>query len=541
MKFGPTPVAESAGGILAHSTRAGARTLKKGRVLTASDIAELGAAGITRIVTARLEAGEIGEDIAATQLAETLAGAQISVAAAFTGRANLFAAAHGLCLVERADIHRFNAVDEAITLATLAPFSVVTPKQMIATVKIIPFAVAESQVAKAAAAARESRPIRIAPFQPKRVALIQTRLAGMKEGILDKTADVTRARLAALGSTLIGETRVAHDESALTPAIAAAIKTGANLVLVAGASAILDRRDVIPASIAAAGGTIEHFGMPVDPGNLLLLGRIGTVAVLGLPGCARSPKENGFDWVLRLLCADLPADAAAIRQMGVGGLLAEIPSRPLPRAQATPMPAARPMQIGALILAAGQSRRMGALNKLLIAIDGKPMLRHAVDAVLAAGNAPVIVVTGHERAAVETALAGLPVAFAHNPEYAQGLSTSLKHGLAALPAGIDGALVVLGDMPRVEPDELRAIVGAFSPTEGRAIVVPTRHGKRGNPVLWGRQFFPEMQDLGGDVGARHLIGAYPEAVAEVEMAGDGVLTDIDTPQALARLKPKIEA
>jgi molybdenum cofactor cytidylyltransferase len=542
MKFGPTPVADSAGAILAHSTRAGSRAIKKGRVLSEADIASLKAAGLVMIVTARLEAGEIGEDVAARRLAESLAGNQISAAVAFTGRANLFAEVSGLCLVERDDIDRFNAIDEAITLATLAPFSVVTPKQMVATVKIIPFAVTDSQVAKAEAAVRQGRLIRVAPFRQKRVALIQTRLAGMKESILDKTADVTRARLAALGSELIGESRVDHDEKALAPAIAQALKAGANLVLVAGASAILDRRDVIPASIVAAGGAIEHFGMPVDPGNLLLLGRIGAAPVLGLPGCARSPKENGFDWVLRLLCADLPADAAAIQQMGVGGLLAEIPSRPLPRAQATPLPASpRPTQIAALVLAAGQSRRMGAVNKLLIAIDGKPMLRHAVDAVLAAGIAPVVVVTGHEHTAIETALAGLPVAFAANPDYAQGLSTSLRHGLAALPEGIDGALVVLGDMPRVEPAELRTIVGAFSPNEGRAIVVPTRHGKRGNPVLWGRQFFAEMQELGGDVGARHLIGAYPEAVAEVEMAGDGVLTDIDTPQALARLKPKIEA
>jgi molybdenum cofactor cytidylyltransferase len=542
MKFGPTPVADSAGAILAHSTRAGSRAIKKGRVLSEADIASLKAAGLVMIVTARLEAGEIGEDVAARRLAESLAGNQISAAVAFTGRANLFAEVSGLCLVERDDIDRFNAIDEAITLATLAPFSVVTPKQMVATVKIIPFAVTDSQVAKAEAAVRQGRLIRVAPFRQKRVALIQTRLAGMKESILDKTADVTRARLAALGSELIGESRVDHDEKALAPAIAQALKAGANLVLVAGASAILDRRDVIPASIVAAGGAIEHFGMPVDPGNLLLLGRIGAAPVLGLPGCARSPKENGFDRVLRLLCADLPADAAAIQQMGVGGLLAEIPSRPLPRAQATPLPASpRPTQIAALVLAAGQSRRMGAVNKLLIAIDGKPMLRHAVDAVLAAGIAPVVVVTGHEHTAIETALAGLPVAFAANPDYAQGLSTSLRHGLAALPEGIDGALVVLGDMPRVEPAELRTIVGAFSPNEGRAIVVPTRHGKRGNPVLWGRQFFAEMQELGGDVGARHLIGAYPEAVAEVEMAGDGVLTDIDTPQALARLKPKIEA
>jgi molybdenum cofactor cytidylyltransferase len=107
--------------------------------------------------------------------------------------------------------------------------------------------------------------------------------------------------------------------------------------------------------------------------------------------------------------------------------------------------------------------------------------------------------------------------------------------LAALPEAVDGALVCLGDMPRVAADELRRLRQAFNPVEGRAIVVPTRNGKRGNPVLWARRFFAEMREVSGDVGARHLIGAYPEAVAEVEMEGDGVLTDIDTPQALARL------
>jgi molybdenum cofactor cytidylyltransferase len=177
---------------------------------------------------------------------------------------------------------------------------------------------------------------------------------------------------------------------------------------------------------------------------------------------------------------------------------------------------------------------MGTLNKLLIAIDGKPMVRHAVEAALATAARPIVVVTGHERERVEAALAGLPVTFVHNPDYVGGLSTSLKHGLAALPA-VDGVLVCLGDMPRVTAAELDRLLDAFNPVEGRAIVVPTRRGKRGNPVLWARRFFAEMQEVAGDVGARHLIGAYPEAVAEVEMESDGVLTDIDTPQALARL------
>ncbi|HZL59201.1 MAG TPA: molybdopterin-binding/glycosyltransferase family 2 protein [Stellaceae bacterium] len=541
MKFGATPLAEAAGAILAHSLKLGTRTLKKGRVLDADDIAALEAAGHASVIAARLEAGDVGEDAAADRIAALAAGEHVTVARAFTGRANLFAEKAGLCLVDRDGIDRLNRIDEAITLATVEPMALVAPKQMVATAKIIPFAVPEDRLAACEQALRRpGRLIRVAPFQARRVALIQTTLPGFKESILDKTLAVTRDRLQGLGSALIGEARVAHDARALAPAIQAAIEGGAELVLIAGASAILDRRDVIPAAIVAGGGQIDHFGMPVDPGNLLLLGRVGDVPVLGLPGCARSPKVNGFDGVLRRLLAGLPVDAEAISRMGVGGLLSEIPSRPLPRAEASagaaaPAPKSPAPRIAALVLAAGQSRRMGTLNKLLIDIDGKPMLRHAVDAALAAGLNPVVVVTGHERDQIAAALVGLPVVLVHNPDYAQGLSTSLRQGLGALPADSAGAMVALGDMPRVGAAELSRLVAAFEPREGRGIVVPTWLGKRGNPVLWARRFFPEMQAVAGDVGAKHLIGAYPEEVAEIEMGGDSVLTDIDTPQALARL------
>jgi molybdenum cofactor cytidylyltransferase len=186
---------------------------------------------------------------------------------------------------------------------------------------------------------------------------------------------------------------------------------------------------------------------------------------------------------------------------------------------------------------------MGAINKLLIGIDGKPMVRRVVETALAAGARPVIAVTGHERDRIEAALSGLPVACVDNPDYAQGLSTSLKRGLAALPADIDGVLVCLGDMPLISAADIGRIVAAFDPREGREIIVPISGGKRGNPVLWGRRFFAEMRNLAGDTGAKHLIGVYPEAVAEVETETNGVLTDIDTPQALAALSKnaKIEA
>jgi molybdenum cofactor cytidylyltransferase len=277
--------------------------------------------------------------------------------------------------------------------------------------------------------------------------------------------------------------------------------------------------------------------MPVDPGNLLLLGRVGEVPVLGLPGCARSPKVNGFDWVLQRLVAGVPVRREDIMRMGAGGLLAEIPTRPQPRGGERPEPPRAP-RIAALVLAAGQSRRMGGPNKLLAPVDGVPMVRRSVENVLGAGAGPVIVVLGHQRGEVAAALDGLPVRLVENPEYVEGLSTSLRRGLAALPADeVDGALVCLGDMPLVRPAEIGKLIAGFNPLEGRAILVPTWRGKRGNPVLFARQFFAEMQSVAGDAGAKHLIGAYPEAVAEVEMGSDGVLQDFDTPDALATLAP----
>jgi molybdenum cofactor cytidylyltransferase len=319
---------------------------------------------------------------------------------------------------------------------------------------------------------------------------------------------------------------------------------GLDILLVHGASAILDRRDVIPAAIIAAGGGIDHFGMPVDPGNLLLLGHVGERAVLGLPGCARAPKVNGFDWVLERLVAGLPVGSGEIMRMGSGGLLAEIPSRPLPRAGAIQTAErkseAKPQgpRIGALLLAAGQSRRMGGPNKLLAEIDGAPMVTRVAQRLLASRARPIIAVLGNQADAVDSALGKLPVERVRNPEFAAGLSTSLKRGIAALPPDLDGVIICLGDMPLISGRHLDRLVAAFNPLEGRAIIVPTRRAKRGNPVLWSKRFFAEMAELAGDVGAKHLIGEHAEFVAEVEMDNDAVLVDIDTPEALDALRQK---
>jgi len=525
MRFGPVPLAEAEGAILAHAMAIAGHPLKKGHVLGAGDLAVLRAAGIETVIAARLEPGDVAEDQAAARAASGLARHGITAGAAFTGRVNLHAEVSGLLLVERDTVDRLNALDESVTLATLPPFAAVRAGQMVATLKIIPLAAPESVVA---AWESISPPLALAPFRPCAAGLVQTELPSLKPSVLDKTARVTADRLAAYGSRLVIERRVPHRAEAVARAIGEVIAAGAGLVLVAGASAIIDRRDVVPEGIGLAGGEILQFGMPVDPGNLLLLGRIGATMVLGLPGCARSPKPNGVDWVLERLLAGQMIGPLEFAALGVGGLLGESPSRGLLREPARTTGAPR---VAALVLAAGRSSRMGT-NKLLIEIDGMALISRAVEAALAARAASVTVVVGHDAPAIRARLAGLPVAIVENPSYATGLSSSLRAGLAALPADMDGVLVCLADMPAIGAPLLDRMIDAFDPLQGREIVVPMRQGRRGNPVLWGRRFWPELARLTGDAGARHLIGADPEYLVELDCDDDAVLTDLDTPEAV---------
>jgi molybdenum cofactor cytidylyltransferase len=298
--------------------------------------------------------------------------------------------------------------------------------------------------------------------------------------------------------------------------------------------------DIAPQAIVQAGGEITHFGMPVDPGNLICFGQIGNVPAIVLPGCARSPAPNGIDWVLDLLFAGEPIGPGEIARMGVGGLLKEIASRPVPRNAQTsegfgaPPPA--PLRIASLVLAAGQSTRMPGANKLLAPMPGgQPMIAQTVDRIIAGTPRPIIIVTGHQENAIRHALQGRPVRFVHAADYAAGLSASLHAGIAALSSQIDAALICLGDMPLLDPALLNQLLGAYDPAQGREIIIPTFEGQRGNPVLWGKRFFPELLNLDGDIGARQILHLHPDAIAEIQVETDAVLLDFDTPAALATL------
>ena len=532
MKFGPTALAEAEGAVLVHTHRVPGRVLKKGSVLDTAAIAGLRAAGLDPVVAARLEPGDVGEDAAARKIAAALLGPGLTATRAATGRVNLVAGHAGLLRADRERIDALNAVDEAVTVATLPDASPVSPGEMVATIKIIPFAVPGAILADAVDACAGGA-MTVLPWQPRRVGLVLSTLPGLKPSVIEGTVAATETRVLGVGGTLLPPLQCPHRAEPIAAALRSLVEDGADLLLIAGASAVVDRRDVGPSGIVAAGGEILHFGMPVDPGNLICLGRIGDIPALVLPGCARSPKPNGIDLVLHRLATGLPVTGATIGRMGVGGLLKDVTARPLPRARATA--GAAPHGVAAVVLAAGQSSRMAPRHKLLVQdTTGRAMVARVVDGVLASRARPVLVVTGHRADEVRAALAGRPVSFVTAPDFADGLSASLRAGLGAVPASTAAALVVLGDMPLVTAATIDRLIESYDPDEGRTIVAPSHDGELGNPVLWDRRHFPAMMALTGDRGARSLLRQHAEAVAEI-VVDDTVLRDFDTADSLLDL------
>ena len=533
MIFGEFRCEEAEGVTLAHTLNLGEKTLKKGRVLTAADIALLRQAGIDAVTGARMGEGDLDENAGVAEIAALLVGPNTETRRPYTGRCNVHAATRGVLRVDAARIDALNALDEAVAIGTLPDYALARPAQVLATVKIIPFAVTRELVERCRAIAAGGPLLRLAELQPRRAALIMGELPGMKENVFRGTVTATRNRLEGLGSRLALVLRCRHERGAYEAKLREALAAGCDLLLIAGSTVPKDRADTVPAAIVAAGGEILHFGMPVEPGNMLLLARLGEVPVIILPGCARSRRTNGLDWVLQRMLAGLPMGRAEIMAMGVGGLIRSPAEADEDEAATQPEPQRAPAgrKVAALVLAAGSSRRMGGANKLLQPVGGIAMLRRAVNAALASRCTSVLVVTGADAGAAQACLAGLEVQFAHNPDHASGMASSLRCGLAALPAVADAAVVLLADMPRIDGGHVDRLLAAFDPRQPK-IVAPVKDGRRGNPILWPREFFAEMMAVEGDVGAREVLQRHASQVEAVAFDDDAIFADVDTPAAL---------
>ncbi len=537
MIFGPVPLDQAEGAILAHSINVGDRRLRKGQVITVADLGALRAGGVGHVVVARPAADDLPEDAAAARLVEALAPDPtvwgLRQTEAFTGRVNLMAAQPGVFRVDAAAIARFNAVDPGVTIATLPDYTRVAEGMMVATIKIIPYAV-PGAVVEAAVAAVAPGVLRVKAAVIRDADLVMTRTPGFADKLLKKGARVVTERLAALGVRVARVKTVAHETDAVAGAVA---ETTAPLVLILGASATSDAADVCPAGLVAAGGELTRFGMPVDPGNLLFLGEVQGRSVVGLPGCARSPALNGADWVLERLVCGIPVGDADIEAMGVGGLLKEIPIRPQPRVIRAPQAASPRIEV--VLLAAGSGRRMAGTDKLLERVEGVPLLRRGAEAALASGAAAVHVVLPPDGAARAAVLSGLGVRHVTAQAAAEGMGASLRAGIAALSPQADAVIVALADMPDVTAGVYDALMAAFDPEAGAEICrAVSAGGQPGHPVLFGRRFLEPLSEVSGDVGARDVVRAGADYLRDVPVAGEAAVTDLDTPAQWAAYRAR---
>ncbi len=336
MKFGPIPLGQAEGKILAHNIAHRSRpgTLRKGKTIDAADISVLVSEGYSSVYAVELDEDDVDEDRAARRVAEAAAAGccGLLIQGPSDGRVNLTAAVSGMLRVDPARLERVNRC-EGVTFATLRSYRLVRPGQVVATIKIIPYALPASVLAQAEQAARGDTPLlRVTDLKSREVGMVLSGLPAAAGRVVRSFDAPLRKRIEGWGSQLMQVDYVAlsgeQDEVNLAAALCRQIERGCELVVMAGETSIMDRNDVAPRAVVQAGGQVLCVGAPVEPGNLLMLASLDGIPVVGLPGCARSPKENVVDWVLPALLAGDPLDAADVAGMGYGGLMEDDPQVP---------------------------------------------------------------------------------------------------------------------------------------------------------------------------------------------------------------------
>ena len=526
MRFKERAVVRSEGWTLAHSVACGTVRIAKGTLVTPVLINRLVTADIKTIQVFLLDEDDLDENTAARLAAEKITGTGLVVELAGRGRANIISTINGLFLPGDG-VDTVNAADDAFSAASLTTHSPVRAGQLVATIKLVPYGLPAEKLDNIPCPVPK---LTVKPFQTFSATLIVTGDTPTK-----KTMASLASRIGQVNGQLQTNNPVKHSRETVCSALEQARGGASELILMLGASAISDKRDIFPAGLADAGGELTKLGMPADPGNLLMLGKLGNQTVIGLPGCARSPALNGFDWVLERFAAREPLDAEILSKMGTGGLLKEPAGRKIPRtATMNQQSLGNKTQAAAIVLAAGKSSRAKNVHKLLSHLGSKTVIQTTVDNLLAVKNLKLVTVTGHAAGEIAACLPTHQISIVHNPGFDQGMGTSLAAGIASLDAAITHAFICLGDMPFVRRATIEKILETAVNTNGAAIFVPSFHGKRGHPVLWHQQYFGQLTHLTGDGGGKKILRDNFEKVIEVPVDDPGILIDLDTPEMLAQ-------
>lgn len=536
MKFETRETSLCAGWQLANSVMVNGKRLPKTHTLSKEDTETLETFGKATLQVFQLETGDVTENEAALSVAAHIKGDSLQVISAGKGRANLIAKTDGL-FHSNAAIDTLNQLDDAFSVASVSENATVQAGQLVATVKVVPYAIAGSILNTLYATGKQ---VQVRPFREYSVALVTSDPA-----LTDKTQSVIKLRLAQTRGTLNTILSCRHSEEDIKKTIHTAHAMQHDVILVLGLSAITDARDIVPAATKAAGAKLVKVGLPTDPGNLLMLATLDDAIVIGLPGCAKSPALNGLDWVLARFAAGVDLDHSILTGFGVGGLLKEHRDRPN-RRQAEAEVSAKAVDshtdqpnLHAVVLAAGRSTRSGEQHKLFSKIEGQPVISKTVWSLknalkhLSKHEQELTVVTGHRADEMNATLSDAGVSILHNPDYADGMGSSLAAAVRATPPDTEWLMVCLGDMPFIAPDTIATILDATRRT-ATSVIIPTFHGKRGHPVLWHKQHFLALSGLSGDGGGKALLQSEDLEAHTVAVQDPGILIDLDTPELLAQ-------
>ncbi|GHF25294.1 4-diphosphocytidyl-2C-methyl-D-erythritol kinase [Kordiimonas sediminis] len=532
MQFETRDIQSAIGWYLAHSIAGASTRYGKGTEITLEIVNDVtsNSDNISNTINILVsvfkpEKDDIDENTAAANLARAIASdtGTVHIPDAARGRVDLYASTNGLLDLGNS-FDAFNQVHEACTVAALPTMTPVRKGQKIATIKIIPFTVHKDIIEQL-----QSLPpaITVHPFTPFKAAMIDTHISASP-----KTRRVTENRLQSFEGTLHKHVTCTHTQEEIASNIEAYSRDpDIDCILIAGRAAIADRRDDIPAALISAGGTVEYLGMPVDPGNLLMLGHLGKKLVIGLPGCARSPAPNGADILLARFAAKLKTTGADIQKMGRGGLLNGALTY-YADFSAKSQDTNADNNTAAIILAAGQSSRAQGRNKLLGKIGSETVIRKTTDLYKAIVTSTPIIVLGHDADHIIQTVGNNGIRTIHNPDHTSGMASSIRAGIQAIPDTAELVFIALGDMPFVHKETIQQLITAAQDNPDDGIFIPTLGKKRGNPVLWRRPILSLFENLAGDTGGRQIIHANEHLVREVPVHDPAILIDLDTPERL---------
>ena len=525
MKIFEKDIQETFGCLLMHSVFLEDGRIRKGKIIDKNDIAMMERSDIEKVQVGELEDDDIGENAASGLIAKAIATNQFSVSPTLSGKTNITSIADGLIEIDEGNVTKLNNLSPNIAVSTLNNHDVVYRGDHTVSVKIISFVISSSDLDKILNFLKKNKIVKLKKFKSMRFGVIYTIAKNEKRSLIEKTKKSIMSRIGNYNSTIMDERVLPHNSASIKNNVVELLENNINCILLFLSTSVTDVNDIVPTVINDLGGKINSFGMPVDPGNLTLSGKINDVDIIVAAGSARSDSLNGFDWHLNCLHANIEVSQEMVNSLGVGGLLKDIDFA-VKRKRVSKTIDTKKSNIAAVVLCAGESKRMGNRNKLLLKVAGKSLIKNYIDNISKSNVSEIVIVTGYQSIEIERELEGYDVKFIHNEKYREGMSTSLNTGINSLSKNINAAIICLPDMPMIGIYEINKLIEYYNPKIGNEICIATYNDQRGNPVLWDRKYFKKLMQIKGDKGGRYLLPKFLEQSVEVVL-GEAVAFDVD--------------